>query len=101
MPVAADEPTYCYCGDVSYGEMIACENEVYTYVMGLMIVLSAGVVSFRVRRTGCSTEREMVLSGLQTWWGHCWDREEAKADLISAFLNLYTSIGYPGAWFRT
>lgn len=28
MPVAADEPTYCYCGDVSYGEMIACENEV-------------------------------------------------------------------------
>lgn len=29
MPVAADEPTYCYCGDVSYGEMIACENEVW------------------------------------------------------------------------
>jgi len=28
MPVAPDEPTYCYCGDVSYGEMIACENEV-------------------------------------------------------------------------
>jgi hypothetical protein len=28
MPVAANEPTYCYCGDVSYGEMIACENEV-------------------------------------------------------------------------
>lgn len=28
MPVAVDEPTYCYCGDVSYGEMIACENEV-------------------------------------------------------------------------
>jgi hypothetical protein len=28
MPVAADEPTYCYCDDVSYGEMIACENEV-------------------------------------------------------------------------
>lgn len=28
MPVAADEPTYCYCDDVSFGEMIACENEV-------------------------------------------------------------------------
>jgi len=28
LPVDADEPTYCYCGDVSYGEMIACENEV-------------------------------------------------------------------------
>ena len=34
MPVAADEPTYCYCGDVSYGEMIACENEVYTLYDG-------------------------------------------------------------------
>ena len=31
MPVAADEPTYCYCGDVSYGEMIACENEVCAF----------------------------------------------------------------------
>jgi hypothetical protein len=42
MPVAADEPTYCYCGDVSYGEMIACENEVslITLIM-LMPVLSA------------------------------------------------------------
>jgi hypothetical protein len=32
MPVAADEPTYCYCGDVSYGEMIACENEVRVHL---------------------------------------------------------------------
>lgn len=22
-----DEPRYCYCGDVSYGEMVACEND--------------------------------------------------------------------------
>jgi len=29
LPVAPDEPTYCYCNDVSYGEMIACENEVF------------------------------------------------------------------------
>ena len=28
IPATADEPTYCYCSDVSYGEMIACENEV-------------------------------------------------------------------------
>lgn len=28
IPISMDEPTYCYCGDVSYGEMIACENEV-------------------------------------------------------------------------
>jgi hypothetical protein len=36
MPVAADEPTYCYCGDVSYGEMIACENEVRFVHLGVL-----------------------------------------------------------------
>lgn len=25
--IDADEPRYCYCGDVSYGDMVACENE--------------------------------------------------------------------------
>jgi hypothetical protein len=35
MRVAPDEPTYCYCGDVSYGEMIACENEVCSFVEGI------------------------------------------------------------------
>jgi hypothetical protein len=64
IPVAADEPTYCYCGDVSYGEMIACENEVSTYMTLLMLVLFTRVVSSGVCRTGCSAEREMVLSGL-------------------------------------
>ncbi|KAK4535523.1 hypothetical protein CDCA_CDCA05G1548 [Cyanidium caldarium] len=26
MPVDPNEPRYCYCGDVSYGEMVACES---------------------------------------------------------------------------
>ena len=39
MPVAADEPTYCYCGDVSYGEMIACENEVFPKRVTLLIIV--------------------------------------------------------------
>lgn len=26
LPVDPNEPTYCYCGQVSYGEMIACDN---------------------------------------------------------------------------
>lgn len=26
-PVAPDEPTYCFCDDVSYGTMICCSNE--------------------------------------------------------------------------
>lgn len=25
--IDADEPRYCYCGDVSYGDMVACEDE--------------------------------------------------------------------------
>jgi hypothetical protein len=36
MPIAENEPTYCYCGDVSYGEMIACENEV-PYPFSVMV----------------------------------------------------------------
>lgn len=32
LPVDPNEPTYCYCNRVSYGEMIACDNpEVKTY----------------------------------------------------------------------
>ncbi|TNY23918.1 hypothetical protein DMC30DRAFT_372177 [Rhodotorula diobovata] len=27
MPIDPNEPTYCYCNRVSFGEMIACENE--------------------------------------------------------------------------
>lgn len=65
LPVAADEPTYCYCGDVSYGEMIACENEVCMRVeMLLIIVLSERVVSFGLCWVDCCTKGEMVLSRL-------------------------------------
>ena len=65
MPVAADEPTYCYCGDVSYGEMIACENEVSLITLSvLMIVLSTRVVSLGMCWVDCCTERKMVLSRL-------------------------------------
>uniref|UniRef100_A0A0R3SCP4 Inhibitor of growth protein n=1 Tax=Hymenolepis diminuta TaxID=6216 RepID=A0A0R3SCP4_HYMDI len=27
MPIDPNEPTYCICGDVSYGEMVACDNK--------------------------------------------------------------------------
>ena len=45
MPVGADEPTYCYCGDVSYGEMIACENEVIPWLDLLIVGLPTRMVS--------------------------------------------------------
>ena len=27
MPIDPNEPTYCLCGQVSYGEMIGCDNQ--------------------------------------------------------------------------
>lgn len=27
MPIDPNEPRYCYCKSVSYGEMVACDNE--------------------------------------------------------------------------
>ena len=27
MPVDPNEPTYCFCHQVSYGEMIGCDNQ--------------------------------------------------------------------------
>lgn len=27
MPVDPNEPTYCICGQVSFGEMICCDNQ--------------------------------------------------------------------------
>jgi len=64
MPVAVDEPTYCYCGDVSYGEMIACENEVSYHrpIQLLILVLSKRMVSFRLCWLRYCSERQVVLS---------------------------------------
>lgn len=28
LPIDPNEPKYCYCRQVSFGEMVACDNEV-------------------------------------------------------------------------
>lgn len=34
LPVDPNEPTYCICNQVSYGEMVACDNPgVSTYIL--------------------------------------------------------------------
>lgn len=34
MPVDPNEPTYCFCHQVSYGEMIGCDNpDVCTFII--------------------------------------------------------------------
>ena len=40
MPVDPNEPTYCFCHQVSYGEMIGCDNQDVSVHTKAMLVLS-------------------------------------------------------------
>lgn len=40
MPVDPNEPTYCLCHQVSYGEMIGCDNTDVSFVLWLSFNLS-------------------------------------------------------------
>ncbi len=75
MPVDPNEPTYCLCHQVSYGEMIGCDNPdvrrdalnsllafprcIYLTKM-LLLTVSHWVVSLRLRWSDHQTQREMV-----------------------------------------
>ncbi len=75
MPVDPNEPTYCLCHQVSYGEMIGCDNPdvrrnalnsllafphcIYLTKMPLLTV-SHWVVSLRLCWSDNETQREMV-----------------------------------------
>ncbi|GBM41679.1 Inhibitor of growth protein 4 [Araneus ventricosus] len=50
MPVDPNEPTYCFCHQVSYGEMIGCDNPDSTYIFQDNTSKSAGVVLPRLSR---------------------------------------------------
>lgn len=39
LPIDPNEPVYCYCQQVSFGEMIACENEQVFNLFVLYITL--------------------------------------------------------------
>ena len=73
MPVDPNEPTYCLCHQVSYGEMIGCDNpdvnhEKIFMLSNLLIcifflfVVSNWMVSFCLCQPNNQTEGEMVLS---------------------------------------
>jgi hypothetical protein len=41
LPVDPNEPTYCFCNQVSYGEMVACDNPDVCYLsLSLSLSLS-------------------------------------------------------------
>lgn len=77
MPVDPNEPTYCLCHQVSYGEMIGCDNPDVRIVPSQRaiqssiiifksncILLSAvphRMVSFRMRGSDSQAEGQMVL----------------------------------------
>lgn len=42
MPVDPNEPTYCLCNQVSYGEMIGCDNpdvSILIYIINYLIII--------------------------------------------------------------
>lgn len=79
MPVDPNEPTYCLCHQVSYGEMIGCDNPDVSIkanfmqdeiILKLLIILSFAVSDRMVPFCLCwfndKTERKMVLSKMFT-----------------------------------
>lgn len=83
MPVDPNEPTYCVCQQVSYGEMIGCDNTevsipsrcsnslVDCHTLKLICTLISiavpnRMVPLRMRWTHNKTERQMVLPEMFT-----------------------------------
>lgn len=72
-----NEPRYCLCNQVSYGDMVACDNPEVSAFCYLFITSSpilyvdfclavpSRVVPLRLRRYNSSSKREMVLPSLR------------------------------------
>jgi len=41
MPVDPNEPTYCLCHQVSYGEMIGCDNPDVSFIVYTSMIVSS------------------------------------------------------------
>lgn len=55
LPVDPNEPTYCFCNQVSYGEMVACDNPAvsitvcnYVYIFFLPIYAFFVIVFYKI-----------------------------------------------------
>lgn len=56
LPVDPNEPTYCLCNQVSYGEMVACDNPDVSIVV--KVTKWAGLVT--VQNRSCLVRNETV-----------------------------------------
>ena len=45
MPVDPNEPTYCFCNRVSFGEMVCCDNSEVSEMMFIIFVFIFGYLS--------------------------------------------------------
>lgn len=83
MPVDPNEPTYCVCQQVSYGEMIGCDNtevcreekrsalilkmkQISFLISITSVTVPYRVVSFCLCRIDHKAKRQMVLSEVQS-----------------------------------
>ncbi|KAI4896848.1 hypothetical protein NFI96_016910, partial [Prochilodus magdalenae] len=94
MPVDPNEPTYCLCHQVSYGEMIGCDNPddllFLSPHVSLLGLVSNRVVSLRLCGPYNETQRKMVLSAM-----HPGSEEKMKCLLL-----LYISASFSYTLFR-
>ncbi|KAF7151163.1 hypothetical protein RHSIM_Rhsim02G0050200 [Rhododendron simsii] len=49
LPVDPNEPTYCFCNQVSYGEMVACDNPDVCIHSSIYLIFSFFLAVFRSR----------------------------------------------------
>ena len=64
MPVDPNEPTYCLCHQVSYGEMIGCDNPDVSFALWVknnVVLVPYWVVPFWLRWTELETQGQVVL----------------------------------------
>ncbi|XP_058201115.1 PHD finger protein ING1 isoform X1 [Rhododendron vialii] len=52
LPVDPNEPTYCFCNQVSYGEMVACDNPDVCIHSSIYLIFSFFLAVFRSRISG-------------------------------------------------
>jgi len=84
MPVDPNEPTYCSCHQVSYGEMIGCDNpdvmnfKKFNPWKHWSILVSNRVVPFWLRGFNVETKGQMVLRPMQTGFRIATPEKEEK-----------------------
>jgi hypothetical protein len=77
MPVDPNEPTYCLCHQVSFGEMIGCDNpEVSEFAtilsaVSLCILRPSHIITFCILQRWTMLDNILLLYALQVFYSQC------------------------------